>query len=79
MTPDAATLIRDALSLDADQRAVVANALLDSLYGSHDDASEIDDAWRVRVSARLSEMRSGEVELIDADEHFARLRASVTK
>ncbi len=75
MTPNAATLIRDGLALDVDERAVVANALLESI----EDASDVDDAWRVEVSKRLQEMRSGAVEMIDADELFAELRAFVAE
>ena len=78
MTPNAATLIRDGLALDVDERAVVANALLESIDDT-DDASEVDDAWRVVVSRRLAEMRSGAVEMIDADELFAEMRASVAE
>ena len=78
MTPNAATLIRDGLALDVDERSVVANALLESIDDT-DDASEVDDAWRVGVSRRLAEMRSGAVEMIDADELFAEMRASVAE
>ena len=78
MASDTATLIRDALALDVDQRAVVANALLGSIHGDGDGASEVDDAWRVEVSKRLDEMRSGAVELMDAEEFFAQVRASLT-
>jgi len=78
MTPNAATLIRDGLALDVDERSVVANALLESIDDT-DDASEVDDAWRVVVSRRLAEMRSGAVEMIDADELFAEMRASVAE
>lgn len=77
MTSDPATLIRDALALDADQRAVVANALLESLREA-DDAGEVDAAWRAEAVRRLAEVRAGAVELVDADEHYARLRASLT-
>jgi putative addiction module component (TIGR02574 family) len=78
MTPNAATLIRDGLALDVDERSVVANALLESIDDAG-DAGEVDDAWRVVVSRRLAEMRSGAVEMIDADELFAELRASVAE
>ena len=78
MTPNAATLIRDGLALDVDERSVVANALLESIDDTA-DASEVDDAWRVVVSRRLAEMRSGAVEMIDADELFAEMRASVAE
>lgn len=77
MTPNPATVIRDALALDADQRAVVANALLESLHDSG-DKGEVDEAWRAEVTRRLAEIRAGGVELVDADEHYDRLRASLT-
>lgn len=77
MTPDTETLIRDALALDADQRAVVANALLESLHDAG-DTDAVDAAWRVEAGRRLAEVRDGAVELTDADEHYARLRALFT-
>ena len=77
MAPDTATLIRDALALDADQRAVVANALLESFHCTG-DTDEVDAAWRAEATRRLAEVRASAVELVDADEHYARLRASLT-
>lgn len=77
MAPNAAALLRDALALDADDRALVANALIESLHGT-DDAGSIDAVWRVEATRRLAEARDGSVELVDADEHYARLRASLT-
>lgn len=77
MAPDTATLIRDALALDADQRAVVANALLES-FSDTDSTSGVDAAWRAEATRRLAAVRAGDVELVDADEHYARLRASLT-
>ncbi|MFV0428554.1 MAG: addiction module protein [Arachnia sp.] len=77
MTPNPAAVIRDALAPNADQRAVVANALLDSLHDSA-DTGEVDAAWRAEVTRRLAEVRAGAVELVDADEHCDRLRASIT-
>ncbi|MFT3944828.1 MAG: addiction module protein [Ancrocorticia sp.] len=76
MAPDAETLIRDAFTINVDQRAVITNAMLDSIHDATEKANKVDDAWHVEVSKRLDEMRSGAVALIDADEHFARLRAS---
>lgn len=77
MTTDAATLIRDGLALDADQRAVVANALIESLH-EVDDTSDVDVAWRAAATRRMDEVREGSVEPTDADEHYRRLRASLT-
>lgn len=77
MEPNRAAVIRDALALDADQRAVVVGALLESFHDS-DDTAEVDAAWRAEATRRLAEVRSGVVESVDADEHYARLRASLT-
>lgn len=77
MAPDTETLIRDALALDADQRAVVAGVLLESLHGAG-DTDEVGAAWRAEATRRLAEVRAGAVEMVDADEHYARLRASLT-
>ncbi|QIM16608.1 addiction module protein [Leucobacter insecticola] len=77
MTPDTATLIRDGLALDADQRAVVAHALLASLRDA-DETSEADGLWRAEATRRLAEVRAGTVELMDADKHYTQLRSSLT-
>ncbi len=77
MAPDTQALIRDALALDADQRAVVAHALLESLHDAA-DTGEVEAAWRAEATRRLAEVRTGAVELVNADEHYARLRASLT-
>ena len=77
MAPDPAGLIRDALALDADQRAVVANALMESLH-SAGDTGDVDAAWHAEVTRRLAEVRTGAADPVDADEHYARLRASLT-
>ena len=57
-----------------DERALVANALFESLHGP-EAVGDVDAAWRAEAARRLGEVRSGEVELVDADEHYARLRA----
>lgn len=78
MAPDTATQIRDALALDADQRAVVANTLLDSLHDA-DDTSVVDAAWRAQAIRRLSEVHAGVVKLVDADEHYTRPSAAAAR
>ena len=78
MAPDIAAVIRDALALDADQRAIIANVLLESLYDAA-DTSEVDAVWRTEATRRLADIRAGAVDLVDANEHYARLRASLTE
>lgn len=62
---------------EADERAVVANALLESLHDAG-DTSDVDAGWRAEATRRLADVRAGKAELVDADEHYARLRASLT-
>jgi hypothetical protein len=40
---------------------------------------EVDAAWRAKSVRRLAKVRAGSVELVDADDHYARLRASLTE
>ena len=69
-----ADLIEAGLCLDADERAVVANTLFDSL---HEPEATVDAAWADEIGRRVDEIVSGEVGLVDADEHYARLRAEL--
>ena len=47
-------------------------ALIESLDGKVDTG--VDEAWRVEIERRISEIDRGEVQLIPGDEVFARLR-----
>lgn len=78
MAPEVAALIEAGLELDPDERAVVANVLLKSLHhGSEAEQGEVDEAWSEEISSRLDEVLEGKVQLVDADEHYERLRAEV--
>ncbi|WP_461637634.1 addiction module protein [Leucobacter sp. BZR 635] len=63
-----AALSREGRALGADQHAAVANALLESLHDIP-EPREARDAWTAVAVRRLDEVRSGEVGLVDADEH----------
>ena len=78
MAPETLTLIRDALALDPDQRAVVANALLQSLHPSS-ESDDIGEPWLTEAARRLDTARDGSSGTIDADAHYARLRASLAE
>jgi putative addiction module component (TIGR02574 family) len=79
MAPEAAELIKAGLALDPDERAVVANRLLASLHHDHggDDQVAVDAAWRDEITRRLDEFQDGSVTPVDADEHYAQLRARI--
>ncbi len=53
-------LIDEALALSEDEREVIAVELMASLGGRDDDWA---DAWAVEIERRVSEIRSGGVEL----------------
>lgn len=57
-------------------RVAVANALLESFHDAG-GTDEADAAWRAEATRRLAEIRTGAVELVDAVEDYARLRASL--
>jgi putative addiction module component (TIGR02574 family) len=59
------------LALPKEERADLAELLIDSLV----DQEEIDQAWIIECRRRLGEIERGEVELIDNEEVFAKLRA----
>ena len=65
----------DALRLPVHERARLAEELIDSL----DEDSEIEAAWAEEIERRMSEVRDGTVEFVDADQVMARLRARIAK
>ena len=59
MSPTAAQLLKQVLTLDESDRASVAGALIESLHGPADpDANE---AWDVEIRRRVEELESGAV------------------
>ena len=58
--------------------AVVRLALRDSATARRRRRdADSDEAWRAEAARRLADVRSGTVEPVDADEHFAQLRKSL--
>ncbi|MFT3852130.1 MAG: addiction module protein [Ilumatobacteraceae bacterium] len=77
MAPETAEVERALLALPPDERAAVVHRGLLSLDegGDEVDQAEIDAAWRDEIRRRIDDIESGKVQLIDADDHYARLRA----
>lgn len=67
------------LALDRRDRAAVIQRGLRSLDAEDADVDqgEIDAAWRTELRRRIDEIKSGKVELLDADESHAQLRAEL--
>ncbi len=64
-------LLNEAMSLPAELRAQLADALLKSLNPS---GTELDQLWAVEAEKRVDEIEAGKVELIPGQEVFAKLR-----
>lgn len=78
MAQDVAEVERALLALAPDERAAVIERGLLSLDDADDaDQADIDAAWLTEVNRRVEGHVSGDTKLVDADEHFARIRAKL--
>lgn len=71
---------RALLSLDRRDRAEVLHRGIQSLESdssTEDDQAEVDAAWRSELRRRIDDIEGGKVELLDADESHAQLRAEL--
>ena len=75
MTDPVAELSQRARELAPEDRARLAEELLASLEGELEP--EVDAAWDSELMKRISEVDSGAVKLLPADEVFARVRRSL--
>ncbi len=75
MTDPVAELSQRARELASEDRARLAEELLASLEGELEP--EVDAAWDAELMKRISEVDSGAVKLLPADEVFARVRRSL--
>jgi putative addiction module component (TIGR02574 family) len=73
MPREVADLLQEALSLSADARVALADALLESLDSEVD--ADADQEWRHEVLRRLQQVEAGAVELVSWEDAKRRLRA----
>lgn len=73
MVSDFDDILKRALALPAEDRAVLADLLLESLDAP--DQKEIDAAWAEEAERRMREIDEGKVELIDGELVMERLRS----
>ncbi len=69
-------LIEEAVSLPVDERARLAECVLQSLNATD---AEVDAAWAVEAQRRLAELRSGAVAAVPGELVFARIRQRFAK
>lgn len=58
--------------LTEQERAELALSLIESLDGPAD--SDVEEAWRQEIERRVKQVERGEVQLVAAEEVFARVR-----
>lgn len=56
MSPEVSDLLKRALALPADERAALANTLLDSLETTN---QSVDEAWDEEVARRMEDLKAG--------------------
>jgi len=56
MSPEVSDLLKRALALSVEERAALANTLLDSLKGTHESVQE---AWNQEVARRMEDLKTG--------------------
>ncbi len=73
---NAEELLADVDSLPTDLKTKLIEKLLSSLNPSK---SSIEDLWKKEVDRRMAEIESGEVELIEGEEVFRKIRHRFVK
>lgn len=66
MSPKMETIIKEALRLPREARALIAEKLLESLDGA--EPFEVSQEWREEIERRCREIDAGAVDLIPGDE-----------
>lgn len=67
MTAQTMELLSMAESLPLDEKALLVERLLESMYPNQ---KEIDEIWKIEAQRRVEEVRSGEVKPIPGDKVF---------
>jgi len=67
MTAQTMDLIEMAEALPIDEKALLVDRLLNSMYPHQ---KEIDELWRIEVERRVEEVRSGKAETIPGEKVF---------
>lgn len=76
MSPEVSELLKRALALSVDERAALANTLLDSLAGADESVQE---AWDQEVARRIEDLRAGKAVTVAWEELHRELLATVNE
>ena len=78
MSPETSDLLKRALALPADERAALANTLLDTLEISSESVS-VQEAWDAEVARRIEELKAGKAVTVPWEELHRELLAMVNE
>jgi putative addiction module component (TIGR02574 family) len=78
MSPEVSDLLKRALALSSDERAALANTLLDSLETPAIDES-VEDAWDQEVARRIEALKTGQAVTVPWEQLRRELLAMVNE
>jgi putative addiction module component (TIGR02574 family) len=78
MNPEISELLKRALALPIDERAALANTLLDTLEGSNESGS-VREAWDGEVARRIEDVKAGKAVTVPWEELHRELLAMVNE
>ena len=76
MSPEISDLLKRTLALSVDERAALANTLLDSLGGADESVQE---AWDKEIARRIEDLRAGKAATVPWEELHRELLAMVNE
>lgn len=74
MSPEVSDLLKLALALSADERAALANTLLDSLETG---SESVEEAWEKEVARRMADLKAGKAVTVPWEQLHRELLAIV--
>jgi len=76
MSPEVTDLLKRALALSADERAALANTLLDSLETGNES---VEEAWDKEVARRMADLKAGKAVTVPWEQLHRELLAIVNE
>jgi putative addiction module component (TIGR02574 family) len=78
MSPEISDLLKRALALSVDERAALANTLLDTLESTSESVS-VQEAWDAEVARRIEDLKAGKAVTVPWKELHRELLAMVNE
>lgn len=80
MSPDVSDLLKRALALPIEERAALANTLLDSLETTNESvAQSVEEAWDHEVARRIEDLKTGKAVTVPWEQLHRELLAMVNE